>query len=126
MPDQLVNNNYYQETAEISQVIVPDYYESHGVFSLNASNQLSGTLWLTKNGELVNQDLGVANFAVYDKTGAAVGISQTGISPNIVGQYITSAHAASVLTDLTHYVIKIGIVAEGEERIAHTGIVLGE
>lgn len=125
--DQLVENNVYQDAAPLGPpVIVPDYIEAHGVFSLSADNKLCGTLWATKNGEVALSDLGSANFAVYDKTGALVGISQTGITPNVSGQYIITPQPASLIVDLTHYVVKIGIVLESVERIAYTGIAVGE
>jgi hypothetical protein len=127
MPDQLINNNFYQETAPAGPpIVIPDYIEAHGVFSLSADNKLCGTLWATKNGEVSLSDLGLANFAVYDKTGALVGISQSNISPNPSGQYVITPVAANLLQDLTHYVVKIGIVLESSERVAYTGIAIGE
>lgn len=123
----LIENNYLQSTASPdTPTVVADVYEAHGVFSLNSSFQLQGSLWLTKNGELLTGSLGPAEYTVYDKDGMSVGITQTGITANAQAQYITTPVSATVLQDLTHYLVKITIVYGGQNRIAYTGIALGE
>lgn len=62
--------------------------------------------------------LGTANYTVYDSAGVAVvGLTQSGISPDINGRFITTAVSAA-LSDLTHYTVKIGIQIDGVERVS--------
>ena len=127
MADQLVENNVFQNSGPQQPVVsAVDQYSAHGVFSINASNQLKGTLWVTKNGELVTSSLGTASYTVYDASGATVGITEAGLIANAQGQYITTPVSASAIIDLTHYVVKISISLDGNDRIAYTGIALGE
>jgi hypothetical protein len=126
MPNILVENNVYQGTFTAGTIVIPNTYESHGVFSITASNQLQGTLWITKDGEQISNSLGTARYIVYDAAGNDVGIEETGISPDSNGQYQITPVLATVLQDLTHYVVEIAISYEGSERIALRGITLGE
>lgn len=102
-------------------------YEPRAVFSINASNQLQATIWCTKDGELMgNGTLGTASYTVYDKDGNTIGITQSGLTADANGYYeITPVNAAPIL-DLTHYVVKITIMAAGENRVGTIGITLGE
>lgn len=100
-------------------------YETKAIFSINALNQLQATFWLTKNGVVTSTGLGIANYTVYDKNGTAVsGLTQSGIIADINGRFNTTPISAILLTDLTHYTVKIGIVLDGAERIAYRGFTL--
>jgi hypothetical protein len=124
----LIDNNVLMPTATPGGASIADpVYESHGVFSINAANQLKGTLWMTKNGQVMTDELGVASYQVYDATGAAVsGLSESGLTPDVNGIYDTALVSAASLQDLTHYVVKINIGADDDERISYRGITLGE
>ncbi len=101
-------------------------YEPRAVFSINASNQLQGTIWITKDGQLYNQTLGVASYTVYDKDGMSIGIAQSGILADVNGYFkITPVNANSIL-DLTHYIVRLVINASGENRVGAVGLTLGE
>lgn len=101
-------------------------YEPRAIFSINASNQLQGTLWITKDSELYADAIGIASYTIYDKSGNTIGITESGLSPDVNGYYeITPVNAAAIL-DLTHYVVKITILAAGENRVGTVGITLGE
>jgi hypothetical protein len=101
-------------------------YEPRAVFSINASNQLQGTLWIAKDSELYVDAIGVASYTIYDKDGNSIGITESGIAPDANGFYQISPVSASAILDLTHYVVKITILAAGENRIGTVGITLGE
>ena len=101
-------------------------YEPRAIFSINASNELQGTFWITKDNELYVDALGTASYVIYDKSGNSIGITQSGISANGNGYFIINPVSASAILDLTHYVVKITILAAGENRIGTVGITLGE
>jgi hypothetical protein len=122
-----VENNYYQGSFATGSTIFADNFECHGAFSINASNQFRGTLWLTKNGETLNTDLDPADYVVYDADGNLVsGISQSNISPDINGLYEITPVSALPLVDLTHYIVKITINFSGETYSSFRGITLAE
>lgn len=102
-------------------------YESRAIFSISSSNELQGTLWCTKDSEMMSDGvLGAASYTIYDRNGNSIGITESGIMPDGNGYYQISPVNASSILDLTHYVVKIIILASGENRIGTVGITLGE
>lgn len=101
-------------------------YAAHAQFSINALNQMQATLWATTDGVVKSgAGLGVANYTVYDSTGTAVvGLTQSGITADSNGRFIITPVSATLLTDLTHYSVKVGIVVDGVERISYRGFTL--
>lgn len=100
-------------------------YECKGVFSINALNQFQATLWAIADGTVKTSNLGTASYAVYDKDGVAVsGLSESGINADVNGRYKTTAVSAALLTNLTHYTVRIGIVVGGIERVSLKGFTL--
>lgn len=95
-------------------------------FSINALNQLQATFWAQSTKGIVElTGLGVANYTVYDSTGVpVVGLTQSGITADANGRYISTPVSAALLTDLTHYTVKVGIVVQGVERISYKGFTL--
>ena len=104
---------------------VPNY-ESKGQFSINALNEFQGTLWATADGIVrTGASLGTANYSVYNSSGIlVVGLTQTGITPDVNGRFNITPVSAASLSDLTHYSVKIGIVVDGVERISYRGFTL--
>lgn len=99
--------------------------EPKAQFSINASNQLLATFWLDSEGSIETTGLGAANYTVYDANGnAVVGLTQSGITADVNGRFNITPVSAILLTDLTHYSVKIGIVANGVEKIAYKGFTL--
>lgn len=95
-------------------------YEARGGFSINGLNQLQGSLWVTADGIVRTSALGAANYTVYDSSGiAVVGLTQSGITADGNGRFIITPVLATLLSDLTHYSVKIGIVVDGQERISY-------
>lgn len=101
-------------------------HEVKAVFSINALNQLQATFWvMSTDGTVKTTGIGNANYTVYDKDGVAVvGLTESGISADVNGRYKTTAVSAALLTDLTHYTVKVGIIVQGEEHISYKGFTL--
>jgi hypothetical protein len=98
---------------------IPSYKSKSGL-SINALNQLQGTLWAEVNGVARTFNLGAANYTVYDSAGVAVaGLTQSGITPDVNGRYFITPVSAILLTDLTHYSVKVGIIVDSVERIRY-------
>ena len=101
-------------------------YEVCGVISINASNQMQSSFWVNKNGETSINNLGTCSYVVKDKSGLAIGISQSGIIANASGKYNSTPVNASLIYDLEHYVIEIELTADGVIRKGTVGLVVGE
>lgn len=109
----------------ISKITDQVHYNCKAQFSINASNQLQATFWLEYDSNVETMSLGAANYTVYDVNGnAVVGLTQSGITPDVNGRFHIAPISAALLTDLTHYSVKVGIVAHGIERIAYKGFTL--
>lgn len=109
----------------ISHTVQQVEYKPKAQFSINASNQLQATFWLEYDSNVETSSLGTANYTVYDVNGnAVVGLTQSGITPDVNGRFHITPVSAALLTDLTHYSVKVGIVAHGVERIAYKGFTL--
>jgi hypothetical protein len=109
----------------VSHTVEQVEYKPKAQFSINASNQLQATFWLEYDSNVETSSLGTANYTVYDVNGnAVVGLTQSGITPDINGRFHITPVSAALLTDLTHYSVKVGIVAHGVERIAYKGFTL--
>lgn len=96
----------------------PAVYKVKGGFSINASNQLQGSLHIVRNDQqLTGAVLGTASYQVYDKNGTVVaGLNQSGIAADVNGYFHITPVSAILLTDLTHYIVKIEISAAGSIR----------
>ena len=107
------------------QGIVPNY-EVKAQFSINALNQLQATFWAQSTQGVVElTGLGTANYTVYDSNGTAVaGLTESGISADGNGRFKITPVSAALLTDLTHYSVKIGIIIHGTERVSYKGFTL--
>jgi len=127
MADYFVENNFLMSTSTAGSAASADpIYEARAVFSINASNQLQGTLWMVKNGILMKNDLGSASYTVRDKDGTTVGITQSGITADLNGLFKTTAVAATNILDLTHYTVHLEISADDSLRESVVGITVGE
>jgi hypothetical protein len=96
------------------------------VVSINASNQLEGTLWAVKDGMKADVvTLGTASYTIHDVNGNLVaGLSQTGLVADVNGLYHITPVAATLLTDLTHYIIHVTISIKGRNKSAFYGFSL--
>lgn len=101
-------------------------YEVCGVVSINAINQIQSSFWVNKNGETSTTNLGTCSYVVKNKSGAAIGISQSGITANASGKFNSTPVNASLIYDLEHYVLEIELTADGAIRKGTIGLVVGE
>lgn len=100
-------------------------YEPKAQFSITASNQFQATLWVTANGNIKTTNLGTASYQVFDASGNPVaGLSQTGITADVNGRFQITPVSAVLLTDLTHYSVRVGIEVDGIERVSYKGFTL--
>lgn len=110
----------------LSIIAVNKEYEAKAVFSINALNQLQATLWVTE-GDMIKKGsgLGTASYTVYDSAGIpVVGLTQSGITADANGRFITTPVSASLLTDLTHFTVRVAITADGVLRESYIGFTL--
>lgn len=123
----LVNNNFlFQPVGPAIPIVANPIYEPRGVFSINASNQLQGTFWVTKNGTQMTLGLGSLTYTVRDKDGNTVGITESGITSDVNGLFKTTPVLATAIQDLTHYTVIITVVADSAVRRGTLGLTLGE
>lgn len=103
-----------------------DVYRNEGVVSVNESNQFTASFWSTKNESLAiapSAVLGTASYQVYDRDGVAVvGMSQSGITANAQGVYIITPVAFLITEDSEHYVVKVTISVDGENRVNNISV----
>lgn len=114
-------------TTYVPIIIQEANQEVKAVFSINALNQLQATFWLSSDDSMImtGANVGQANYTVYDSSGnAVVGLTQSGISADVNGRFQISPVSATLLTDLTHYTVKVGIVYKGIEHVAYKGFTL--
>lgn len=127
MSNFLINNNFYQGTADVSQPVQADpIFEPRAVFSLNASNQLEGTFWLVENGQHVKTDLNQMSFIIRDSDGTSTGITQSAITPDGLGFFRMNRVSGIPIQDLEHYTVEIEIETNDDTYQGVVAITLGE
>lgn len=104
----------------------PMSFATQAVFSINASNQLEATFWALRNDEMPPLAiLGTASYTVYDKSGIAVaGLTESGLTANAQGYYHITPVSAALLTDLTHYKVKVTMTLQGQLHSSTHGFTL--
>lgn len=127
MPNILVQNNVYQGTADpATPIIANPVYENRAIFSINASNQLQGTFWVVKDGVQLVSNLGTASYTIRDQDGNTIGITESGLLPDLNGLYQITPVQANAILDLTHYTVEINISSDSITKKNVVGITLGE
>ncbi len=127
MADIYTQSSGYQGTFVAGTVEIEAIYQICATANINASNQFECSFWLNKNGLRQDSDLGDASYRIRDKTGAVVsGLTEAAISPDVNGYYHVTPVVASLLFDLTHYLLEIEIPYENQEKAATIGLVNGE
>lgn len=123
----LVNNNFlFEPVGPVIPIVTNPSYEPRAVFSINASNQLQGTFWITKDGTQMTSNIGTASYVVRDQDGVTVGITESGLASDANGFYYITPVLADAIQDLTHYTVEITILADAQTRKGVVGITLGE
>lgn len=123
----LVNNNFlYSPAGSIAPIVVNSNYEPRAIFSINASNQLQGTFWVTKDSQQMTSNLGTLSFVIRDQDGLTIGITESGLAADVNGFYYMTPVLADAIQDLTHYTVEITVVADTQSRKGVIAIALGE
>lgn len=100
-------------------------YKTKAQFSINASNQLQATFWVEYDSNIEKVGLGAASYTVYDVNGTAVaGLTESGLTADINGRFHITPVSATLLTDLTHYSVKVAVITHGVERVSYKGFTL--
>lgn len=122
----LTSSDAYISTFVAGTVEVAPVLSVSAVASINASNRIEITFWANKNGERVVSGLGMGSYLIRDKSGATLGISQSGMSPDLNGYYHSSSIDSSPIVDLNHYVMEFSVYVDLEEVNGSVGLVVGE
>lgn len=123
----LINNNFLIIPVGPNVTIVASVdYEPRAVFSINASNQLRGTFWITKDGVQMVSGLGTLSFVIRDQDGSTVGIAESGLTADVNGFYYMTPVSATPIQDLSHYTVEITVTADSAFRKGVVGITLAE
>jgi len=111
----LVENNVIMSTATPAPVAGVDSYEALFGISINGNNGLYLQFWAHKNGQLVINDLGTAEYQIYDAdNNALVPFTEDGLTATAFGVFRATPINAIDLIDLTHYLIRVSIYVDGE------------
>lgn len=110
----------------VAPVVVNSNYEPRAIFSINASNQLQGTFWVTKDSQQMASSLGTLSFVIRDQDGVTIGITESGLAADVNGFYYMTPVLADAIQDLTHYTVEITVVADTQSRKGVIAIALGE
>lgn len=114
-------------TSYIATKVEEVKHEVKAVFSINALNQLQATFWLSTDDSqiITGAMLNTASYTVYDSSGnAVVGLTQSGITADVNGRFQISPVSATLLTDLTHYTVRVAIIYKNFEHVAYKGFTL--
>ena len=123
----LVNNNFlFNPVGAIVPIVANPGYEPRAIFSINASNQLQGTFWATKDAQQMISNLGTLSFVIRDQDGVTVGITESGLTADVNGFYYMTPVLADAIQDLTHYTVEISVIADSQVRKGVVAITLGE
>jgi hypothetical protein len=123
----LPNNNFlYKPLGTSAPTISNPTYEPRAIFSINASNQLQGTFWMTKNGQQMTSNLGTLSFVIRDQNGVTIGITESGLTADLHGFYYMTPVLATAIQDLTHYTVEITATADAQLKKGVVAITLGE
>jgi hypothetical protein len=87
----------------------------NGVFSLNNSNNIIGSLWAEKNEKILTTNLGTASYQFYNADGSIIaGVTESGISADSNGYFIITPFALPQSIDLSkNFIIRANITVNG-------------
>lgn len=110
----LVENNVLMPTSANVVATGADSYESLFGISINGNNGLYLQFWVHKNGQIMSSDLGTCEYQIYDAdNNALAAYTESGLTANAFGVFRATPIVADELIDLTHFLIKVSIYADG-------------
>lgn len=95
-----------------------EQYEVDGVSSLDNSNNLVGSFWISENQKVITTNLGTGSYQAYMSDGTPlVGLSETGIVADSNGFFkITPFPLPSTIDSTQSYIVRVSLVANGTTR----------
>jgi hypothetical protein len=96
----------------------PEAYEVAGISSLDSSNNLIGSFWVTENEEIITTGLGVGSYQAFDAAGnLLVGLSETGITADANGIYSITPFPLPPSIDTSQaYAVRVTLTVHGTSR----------
>lgn len=93
----------------------PETVNINGTVSLDSSNTLIGSFWVTQSEKVVETSLGTGSYEVYDSGGnLVVGLSESGISANSDGFFSITPFSLPGSVDTTvNYIARITLTVNG-------------
>jgi hypothetical protein len=88
-------------------------YKINGAIDVNNSNQITGSFWITRKGNLMTTSLGTCSYTLYDAQGNSLSISESGISADANGFFVITPTAFTGYDATKAYVAKVTITADG-------------
>lgn len=93
----------------------PETFNINGTVSLDSSNTLIGSFWVTQSEKVVETSLGTGSYEVYDSGGnLVIGLSETGIVANSDGFFSVTPFALPGSVDTTvNYIARVTLTVNG-------------
>jgi hypothetical protein len=88
-------------------------YKINGAIDVNNSNQITGSFWITRKGNLMITNLGTCSYTLYDVQGNSLSISESGISADANGFFVITPTTFTGYDSTKAYVAKVTITADG-------------
>lgn len=125
MADILISSTAYQGTFQTGTVETDPVYQICCSGTINASNQWVGTIWVHKNGDRVDSNLGDAAYRFRNADGSLVsGMSETGITPDVNGYFEIAPVSAALIYDLTSYLLEVDVSVDDVSLTATIPVVM--
>jgi hypothetical protein len=90
-------------------------YKINGAIDINNSNQLTGSFWITRKGNLMTTSLGTCSYVMYDAQGNSLSISGSGITADANGFFVITPTTFTGYDSTKAYVAKVTIIADGTQ-----------
>lgn len=93
----------------------PETFNINGTVSLDSSNTLIGSFWVTQSEKVVETNLGTGSYEVYDSSGnLVIGLSESGIAANSDGFFSITPFALPGSIDTTvNYIARVTLTVNG-------------
>lgn len=93
-------------------------YEIEGVSSIDTTNNLVGSFWVTEDEKIVTTGLGTGSYQAFDSSGnLLIGLSESGIVPDVNGIYSVTPFPLPPTIDTSQaYSVRITLTVNGTTR----------
>lgn len=122
----LLNNSYtirasviVDGEARVNFVEVLGYekqYKLDGVADVSPVGEIIGSFWISRNGQLVTDNLGEGSFEVYNSSGVLLPLAETGITATPAGFFVISPLTPPAPLDPTQaFIVRVRVEVDGIE-----------